>query len=231
MDWNQRLTQARTAKNINKSEMAKLIGVSAATVTQWENSTIRHIAGKHLTRVCELLDVTPEWLLYGTDATKESSARVPAPGAMKIEYLNDDDPSFVPIRMVKLRLSAGISGYSIEPEHDSDSLLKMSQRWIQKNGFQIENLIGIKVRGESMEPSLYDGDVVVINTADTAPVDGAVFAVNYEGEDVVKRLVRDAGSWWLASDNPDHRRYPKKSCRGNDCMLVGRVVWREGGRV
>ena len=82
-----------------------------------------------------------------------------------------------------------------------------------------------------MEPSLYDGDVVIINTADTTPSDATVFAVNYEGEAVVKRMMRDAGEWWLTSDNPDNRRFPKKLCRGGECMLVGRVVWREGSRI
>ena len=42
-----------------------------------------------------------------------------------------------------------------------------------------------------------NGDTVVINTAQAEPKDGAVFAVNYEGQLVIKRLVRDAGQWWL----------------------------------
>jgi phage repressor protein C with HTH and peptisase S24 domain len=71
----------------------------------------------------------------------------------------------------------------------------------------------------------------VVNTADTRPVDGAVFAVNYEGEAVVKRLSRDAGSWWLASDNADQRRHHRKICRGDACILVGRIVRKESDRI
>lgn len=82
-----------------------------------------------------------------------------------------------------------------------------------------------------MEPSLYEDDVVVLNTADKRPVDGSVFAVNYEGEAVVKRFSRDAGEWWLTSDNPDQRKHHRKVCRGDACIIIGRVVRKESDRI
>ncbi|MGC8074294.1 S24 family peptidase, partial [Salmonella enterica] len=72
-----------------------------------------------------------------------------------------------------------------------------------------------------METTLFEGDTVVINTMDKTITDNQVYAVNYEGEDVVKRLVRDNGDWWLTSDNPDQRRYPRKLCRGASCVVIG----------
>jgi phage repressor protein C with HTH and peptisase S24 domain len=231
MDWNRRLTQARIAKGMNKSEFAKQIGVSNPTVTQWENGTIRTIAGPNLMRVCEVLGITSEWLFFG-DKTEQKEPE-PSQGVQQVrmQFLEETDPAFVPIRMVRLRLSAGIMGFRTEPDYEADALLNMSKRWLERNGYFPENLIAIRVRGESMEPTLYHDDIVVINTADTSPLDGAVFAINYEGEAVVKRFTRDAGDWWLTSDNPDHRKYPRKLCRGNECMIVGRVVWREGSRI
>jgi len=87
--------------------------------------------------------------------------------------------------------------------------------------------LAIKVAGASMEPTLYSGDTVVINTADTEPKDGKVFAINYEGEPIVKRLVRDAGQWWAASNNPNQTLYPRKLCPEGGCLIVGRVVHRQ----
>ncbi len=78
-----------------------------------------------------------------------------------------------------------------------------------------------------MEPNLYAGDLVIINTADLSMTDGAVYAFNYEGEAVIKRLQRDQGQWWLTSDNPDQRKYHRKSARNGECIVVGRVVKRE----
>jgi hypothetical protein len=87
------------------------------------------------------------------------------------------------------------------------------------------------VQIQMVEPSLYEDDIVIVNTLDTKPVDGAVYAFNYEGEAVVKRLARDAGQWWLTSDNPDQRRYHRKLCKGAECLVIGRVVRKESDRI
>ena len=82
-----------------------------------------------------------------------------------------------------------------------------------------------------MEPTLYDGDLVVVNIDDTLPVDGGVYVINYEGEPVIKRLTRDAGQWWLTSDNLDQRKYQRKVCSGDACIIVARIVRRETERL
>jgi SOS-response transcriptional repressor LexA len=48
---------------------------------------------------------------------------------------------------------------------------------------------------------------------------------------VIKRLARDAGDWWLTSDNPDQRKYHRKVCRGEACIVIGRVVRKESERI
>ncbi len=78
-----------------------------------------------------------------------------------------------------------------------------------------------------MEPSLWDGDLVVINTGATEPKDGVAFVLNYEGEVLIKRLERDAGEWWLTSDN---QRYKRKRC-DEHALLIGRVIYKQSGRI
>lgn len=69
-----------------------------------------------------------------------------------------------------------------------------------------------------------------VSTLEFGVVDGDVFAANYEGELVIKRLVRDAGQWWRCSDNPDPMRYPRKVC-GKSVLLIGRVVHKRSEHV
>jgi hypothetical protein len=155
----------------------------------------------------------------------------PPHGLRPVLVADSGDERFCAIRKVKLCLSAGITGFSVEPESHDGSMISVPRTWVERNGFQPERLVAIKVKGESMEPALFQDDVVIINTADTKPADGVVFAVNYEGEAVVKRLARDIGQWWLTSDNPDQRKYHRKMCRGNECLIVGRVVRKESDRI
>lgn len=142
------------------------------------------------------------------------------------------DPRFTFIPKVRLRLTAGISGFAVEPEGDEDepSTAAVPTDWVVQRGYSPTNLIAIHVRGESMEPTFYAGDLVVLNTADSDPVDGGVYAINYEGEPVVKRMSRDAGQWWLTSDNADQRKFGRKVCAGESCIIVGRIVRRETER-
>jgi phage repressor protein C with HTH and peptisase S24 domain len=170
------------------------------------------------------------WLMTG-----EGDARAaPLHGvrnAMPVRAAANDDAEFVEIQMVKLRLSAGITGFRTEPERRDGGTLGLRRSWIERHQLRPEHLIAILVKGESMEPSLYEDDIVVVNTLDTRPVDGAVYAFNYEGEAVVKRLTRDAGQWWLTSDNPDQRKYHRKLCKGAECLVIGRVVRKESDRI
>lgn len=227
MNWHKRLSEARIAKDLKKNAFAKLIGVSPPTITQWESGTTKKIEGSNLMKVCSVLGITPEWLL-----NDEGPERKVAPEFVPVAYSSADDPRFYNIRKVRiLRLSAGVAGVQLDEDEQDVTTMGIDRAWADRHGFRESQLVAIEVKGESMEPSLYAGDTVVVNIADTRPVDGAVFAINYEGEALVKRLVRDAGDWWLASDNADQRRFHRKVCRGDSCLIVGRIVRKESDRI
>lgn len=152
------------------------------------------------------------------------------PHFIRVEAAHAGDPRFTLIPKVRLCLTAGISGFAVEAEEYEGGTTAIPTEWMAQRGFSAANLIAIQVRGESMEPTFYEGDLVVLNTADTRPVDGGVYAINYEGEPVVKRMTRDAGDWWLTSDNADQRKFHRKICRGEACIVIGRIVRRETER-
>lgn len=225
MNWNQRLTQAREAKGIKKSAFAKLVGVSAPAVTDWENGTTKMIEGANLVKVCAALEVSPEWLLHGVESITDL-----VPGAMRVVVREDFESSEneYQIPMIQLKLQAGVTGFRPEPDPLDGATKGLSKRWVDGKNYDPKRLIAIRVKGESMEPTLYENDVVVINLDQTTPVDNGVFAVNYDGEAVIKRMSRDMGQWWLMSDNADQRRFYRRACKGNECIIIGRIVRREG---
>ena len=143
----------------------------------------------------------------------------------------DNDLESVRIKRIKFNVEAGISGFQICQESDEGNPIYFRLNWLQSKGYKSENLIAVYVHGNSMEPGLYDGDTVIVNMADIEPIDGKVFVVNYEGEIVIKRLIRDAGLWWLSSDNPDQRKYPRKECSKHLCSIIGRVVHKQSEQI
>lgn len=139
-------------------------------------------------------------------------------------------PDLVAVPRVKFKLSAGVSGFAIEPENGNGKPVFFRKDWFKAKGYKPAKLFSVRVCGASMEPALWDGDLVVINTEDITPKDGEAFALNYEGEMVIKRLRRDAGEWWATSDSADQRRFAPKRCT-EDVKVIGRVVYKQSERI
>lgn len=82
-------------------------------------------------------------------------------------------------------------------------------------------------RGESMEPRIRDGDALLVNTEETAPVHGAIFMVRWEGHYYAKRLKRLGRHWFLCSDNGADPKWqdPVMVEDHHDFEILGRVRW------
>lgn len=79
----------------------------------------------------------------------------------------------------------------------------------------------IRVAGDSMEPTLRDGDDILVDRDATAIRSGAIYVLRVDDLLLVKRLVREDGLLIVRSDNPAHGDiidpYP--------LLVVGRVLW------
>ena len=156
-----------------------------------------------------------------TRQPEQATEIVDAPGARPVTDDDDLAPVMVAIRMVPEHLRAGITGFEADSVFDDVGQLHVPRQWLEENDLTTHQLLAIKVKGDSMVPMMYEGDVAVINTKDRSRVNGGVFALNYKGESVVKRLRYDRREWYLASENPDFQQEP---CRTGDCNVIGRVV-------
>ena len=215
-----------------RKALAEASGWSEARLSQVLSSTYREgraFSEKIARKLESDLALPAMFFDHGAIAPTEEPSVVPA--FLRVRPIDAHSGGIVQIRRVRLRLSAGIVGFAVEPDEESGGSFGVETDWLARNRFDPDDLIALEVTGESMEPRLYRGDLVVVNTADKTPADGQVFAINYEGEAVVKRLTRDAGHWWLTSDNPDQRRFPRKLCDGISCILIGRVVLKKSENI
>jgi phage repressor protein C with HTH and peptisase S24 domain len=210
--------------------LVKASGASKSVVNQWLNGKIKSMDIRYALNIERELGYSHIWLMTGEGEPRQAPVQH-LKNTMPVRVAENDDRDIAQIQMVKLRLSAGITGFQTEPERKDGGTFPIRRGWIERHNLSADHLIAILVKGESMEPSLHEDDIVIINTLDKKLVDGAVYAFNYEGEAVVKRLSRDAGQWWLTSDNPDQRKYHRKLCQGNVCLVIGRVVRKESDRI
>lgn len=216
----EKVTYLRTSKGWTQGELAAAVGVSQGSIGNIESGIRENPRAATVLGIAKAFGVDPGWLQSGEGPMRAG----PAPISM------EGNPDYPAIRRVHFKLSAGASGFGVDYEGEDAAPIVFRREWYERNGYQPGKLLAVRVANGSMEPGLYDGDTVVVNTADTTPADGAVFAVNYEGEMVIKRLVRDSGQWWLASDNPDQRRYPRKVC-DEHAFLLGRIVHKQSEKI
>jgi repressor LexA len=80
----------------------------------------------------------------------------------------------------------------------------------------------IRVRGTSMEPGLFDGDHIVVDTADRTPrAKGGVYVIRIDDAVMVKRVALVRRALVVTSDNPDAAAVPDGAI-----AVIGRVVWQ-----
>lgn len=219
-----RLLRLRKAAGLTQAQLATQAGVSQGTIGNIESGVRGY--GESIVDIATALGVSPDYLRMETDQwVPQSVSQRPS-----AEIDLNNNPDYPAIRYVSFKLSAGASGFGIDYVDERKRPLVFGREWYADHGYQPTKLFAIRVANGSMEPGLHHGDTVVVNTGDTNLKDGEVFAMNFEGELVVKRMVRDGGQWWLTSDNPDQRRYPRKIC-DEHVFCLGRVVHKQSERI
>jgi len=105
--------------------------------------------------------------------------------------------------------------------------LRFSARWLRQQGLEPGMLSVIEVEGDSMEPTLRDGDEILVDRAQR-PLRSGLHVIRLDDVLLVKRLEPGpAGMLRVISDNPAYARMERPMA---DVSVLGRVVWK-GGRI
>lgn len=137
----------------------------------------------------------------------------------------NDAPPLVPVARLDVRAAAGAG--ALDGDERSQPHIAFDPLWLKRVARgRPEDLSIIRVAGDSMAPTLGDGDDIMIDRGDAADrLRDGVYALRLDGGLVVKRvkLDRAAGRVEVISDNPFYPRRAPKAAAALD--LIGRVVW------
>ena len=84
-----------------------------------------------------------------------------------------------------------------------------------------DNMAASYVRGDSMEPTLFDDDIILFDRFGYDGQDG-IYVINYKGAGFVKRLQRDKDFVRIISDNKKYAEM-NESGESEDFRVVGKV--------
>ena len=151
-------------------------------------------------------------------------------------HSEDDLPDgFVNVPEYTVRFSGGngqtVISYELE-ESVEPATYRMS--WLQQERLNPKYLKRFKVTGDSMEPLLYPGDTVLVNTAENELeqiLDGRVYAIRYWDDLRVKQLIyrRASGVLTLRSVNPGYQDEEVQPGQVSEHItIIGRVRDKSG---
>lgn len=161
-----------------------------------------------------------------TEASRQpepQSCVVDASGRVTVPRWQDPDPEmFDYIPMIEAHLSAGGGCFVISEEVEGYYAFRKS--WLSRVASGIKNLVLMRVHGDSMSPTLQDGDTVMIDTGCLSIKEGMMYALRFDSTIMVKRLAfRPGGRIQIISDN--RQEYDPFEVETKELHILGQIIF------
>lgn len=202
-----RIAKARAAKALTQVDLSEMLGTSQGAVAGWETGRTEP-ALQIIEKIAAETGTDPAWLAFGRAQT---SAIV-------------DDQRYVSVRMYDIDAAAG-AGVIAEDETPAGYRL-FEVDWLRTlTRTTPSRLAVIRVRGDSMQETLYNGDHVLLDLEQKHLAREGIYVISVESSLQVKRITMHPKSKLLtvSSDNPKYPTYADLTA--DDLSVVGRVIW------
>jgi len=196
MSLSERLKSERNKRGLSQKELAEKLEMNLRTYASYERGE-RDISTAVLLKICNTLNISSDILLGNniTPYTPEKMVPVPVVG----------------------RVAAG---YTCLAETDIQSYELVSPE-ILNDGY---DYVYLKVIGDSMEPLLLEGDMVLVRIQESVDSGDYAVVIVDEEDGVVKQLDFDGNKVKLISQNP---YYPPRIFSGKEkkrIRIFGKVI-------
>ena len=198
MTFWERVKTALSENNLTEADLSRELNLTQASITGWKfkGSIPRaDIACK----TAKLLNTSVEYLIDG-----------------KQQIITNGENSYI-VPILNQELSAGKG--DLLPDSDFIKGLISVPSYLREYG---ENLAGLFVHGDSMQPTLNNGDLVICTSLGWDNEEG-LYAIRLNGNGYIKRIQVGAGKIYISSDNPKYKTIEESI--DSECLeIIGKVV-------
>lgn len=202
MTVGERIKAARKQKGLTQKELAEILNIAFPNISQYERGE-RNPKLSTLQRIADALEIPVDMLL--PDEVLQSSAQTPPPSSK--------DGRWIPVLG---KVSAGIPLDAIEEIIDYEEIPNA----------QIGDFFALRIKGNSMEPRIKNGDNVIVHKQATAENGDIVVALINGEEATVKQFIKHDNGISLVPSNPAYSPlfYPWEEVQRLPVQILGRVV-------
>lgn len=237
MNVGERIKQCRKDLKMSADELAISVGVSRSTIFRYEKGDIEKVGPDVLKKIAVKLNVSPADLM-GWDDTPVQELKIPtsplvqkitekavkltAPRKQKVLDFTENQLREQSNKVISLeedlfeykvyeKLSAG-TGFSYFNDGNYDTV------FYDKD---LDHDFASWVFGDSMEPKYMNGEVVLIKETGF-DYDGAIYAVDWDGQTYIKKVYKEKDGLRLVSINNKYK--DKFAPFEEDPRIIGKIV-------
>lgn len=208
-----RMKLALSNAHISQSDLARRIGISPASVNNWVTGATKSLKAETASKAAASLNVSTQWLISGVGEMTGNQQQDPR---------NRD---YVALRKFDVAASCGPGAFE-DPASQIEELV-VSREWFAENispvrtsGYDL-----ITARGDSMEPTFANGDMLVIDTLDKdmKARDGC-YVFFYDGFLYAKRVQITPNGFLIISDNSLYKSFEIPFTTTLVLAVFGRIV-------
>ena len=208
------LKKLRAEKNMSQAALASELNAGVSTVASWEVGK-RFPSRDNMEQLADIFNVDLAYL-YGASEIRQ---RV---------HIDNDGNAMVPLgasaKVIPVlgRVAAGIPINAITEIIDTEEIPED----LAKTG----DFFALQIKGDSMEPRIYDGDVVIVRQQEDADSGDIVIAIVNGYDATCKRLVKYATSLALVSLNSKYEpmMFTEEEVATKPVRIIGKVVELRG---
>lgn len=200
MEMGERIKERRLALHYTQEELAQKLGLQKSAIAKYENGRVENIKRSIIALMSDVLECSPSYLM-GLDDTKGCHG-------VKINVLG--------------RVAAGIPIHAVEDIIDTEE--------ISEDMAKTGDFFGLKIKGDSMEPRICDGDVVIVRQQPDADSGDIVIALVNGDDATCKRLTKYAGGIGLVSLNSKYEpmMFSEDEVNNKPVKIIGKVIELRG---
>lgn len=194
----ERIKRAIEGKGISYQALQEKSGIPKSAIQRYASGDTEKLPIDRVVKIAKALSVSPGYLMGWEDDAKEKTTgvRIPVLGSV-------------------------IAGIPIEAIEEIIDYEEISEQLAKTGEF-----FALRIKGDSMEPRMYDGDVVIVRKQEEVDSgDVAIILVNGD-EATVKRVKIDDNGIMMIPFNPKYTPwfYTAEECESLPVRILGKVV-------